>query len=159
MELDRCSGHCCMNLGIEVSPEALERSYLEWKASPYEKINMTGIETKKIPAYHEIWLLYPMLQFLYADNIHPDGEAERDDKIYHYKCKNFIDGNCSIYAHRPNMCSSFGNDNGCGYKECTWKAAKEKREVIMAKAKANAEALMSTESTLVGPVDPPPRPV
>jgi Fe-S-cluster containining protein len=88
----RC-GQCCQDVMLAEPPELLEKAYFYWKKS------------KQIdPNFSEIYLIYPMLTFLY--------EKEGDDLPYHYKCKHYtVDESglpaCSIHEIRPKMCSEF----------------------------------------------------
>lgn len=96
-----CKSKCCKQLHIAHSPTTLEKKYIEW------------LNTGKIEL-HELHLIYPMLQFLKKD---------KNDKKrpYVYKCKMLIDGKCSIYKHRPYMCSGFGvNYPVDGFSDCIY---------------------------------------
>jgi Fe-S-cluster containining protein len=111
-------GHCCQDVRLAESPDILQKAYEYWKRSG-------SID----PDFSEIYLIYPMLTFLF--------EKKEDDLPYHYRCKHFgIGGDnlpaCSIYEIRPRMCRDFpyyedepGLDRtgplspyeGCGYNE------------------------------------------
>lgn len=133
-----CSGHCCEDIGLDVSPEDMRASYMRWLESqgrecrgPEIGMNAERIKMRRdtTPLYQDIHLIYPMLRFLRQDTIHPDGGREVGRPIYHYTCNHYdaAKGRCGIYAIRPVMCSSFGaNSSGCGYAACTWAEACEK---------------------------------
>lgn len=88
----RC-GKCCQDVMLAEPPELLEKAYYFWKKS------------KQIdPNFSEIYLIYPMLVFLY--------EKKGDDLPYHYRCKHYtVDDSglpaCSIHEIRPGMCRDF----------------------------------------------------
>ena len=141
--MSRCSGACCKNIGLSVSPDEMRASYMRFIEAQNGRLERTAIRSSardphtlygggnQEPIYEDIHLTYPMLTFLYEDNTHPEGDVHQTGTVYHYKCKNFVDGDCSIYAIRPRMCSSFGSgDTGCGYKKCTWKEATDKRKKL-----------------------------
>jgi Fe-S-cluster containining protein len=86
-------GHCCQDVRLAESPEILETAYTYWRKS------------KSIdPSYTEIYLIYPMLTFLF--------EEKDADLPYHYRCKHFTHDEtglptCSIHPIRPAMCRDF----------------------------------------------------
>ena len=88
----RC-GNCCQDVRLAESPDLLEKAYGYWK------------KTKQIdPNFSEIYLIYPMLTFLFEE---PDA-----DLPYHYRCKHYSTGSdglpgCSIHPIRPRMCRDF----------------------------------------------------
>jgi len=111
-------GYCCKDVRLAESPDILKKAYEYWKKS------------KTIdPNFSEIFLIYPMLTFLF--------ENQQEDLPYHYHCKHFMheqDGTpaCSIHPIRPRMCRDFPfyNDvehldregplspyEGCGYND------------------------------------------
>jgi len=88
----RC-GSCCQDVRLAEQPELLEKAYYYWK------------KTKQIdPEFSEIYLIYPMLVFLY--------ENSKEDLPYHYRCKHYTADQsglpaCSIHEIRPRMCRDF----------------------------------------------------
>ena len=126
-----CKGFCCDDIGLHASPQELQNSYHTWlnrvtTGKPpilTEDISMSN-SPSGLRFWYEIYLIYPMLEFLRVDNIHPDGEIDftGEDKIkpiYHYKCKhhNKKTGDCDIYEERPMMCRTFPDSGYCGYKK------------------------------------------
>ncbi|MCU0844570.1 MAG: YkgJ family cysteine cluster protein [Spirochaetes bacterium] len=96
-ECKRC-GICCQDVRLAESPDMLERAYLYWKKTP-------SID----PNFSEIYLIFPMLRFLYED--------QREDLPYHYRCVHYAhDENglpaCSIHPIRPRMCRDFPHYDG-----------------------------------------------
>lgn len=111
-------GYCCQDVRLAEDPEMLRKAYEAWR-------NLPSVD----PKFSEIYLIYPMLTFLY--------ENPKEDLPYHYCCKHFtFDENgtptCSIYEIRPRMCRDFpyyegvehldrsGNLSpyeGCGYND------------------------------------------
>lgn len=116
----RCKrrGYCCQDVRLAEDPQTLERAYHYWRS-------MKSVD----PSYTEIYLIYPMLEFLFEE---PDA-----DLPFHYRCKHFTHDKegtptCSIYEIRPRMCRDFpfyddqpGVDpsgplspyEGCGYND------------------------------------------
>lgn len=98
--LEVCKSKCCNWLAIKWSPRQLEKMYDNWyKQKKGEKMG------------EDIFLIYPMLQFI---------EKKKDKKAklkYAYRCKMLINGKCSIYKHRPRMCSRFGVEYPVDYGE------------------------------------------
>jgi len=100
-----------------------------------------------LPIYQDIELIYPMLTYIRQSHEHPDGERTREaglesasDPVYHYKCKHYVGGNCTIYDIRPRMCSSFGADErGCGYSACTWSESRARHTRYLEKRREDAE--------------------
>ncbi len=88
----RC-GKCCQDVRLAEPPDLLEKAYGFWKKS------------KQIdPNFSEIYLIYPMLTFLF--------EEQDSDLPYHYRCKHYSFGTdglpgCSIHHVRPRMCRDF----------------------------------------------------
>ncbi len=96
-ECKRC-GICCQDVRLAESPDMLERAYHYWKKTP-------SID----PNFSEIYLIFPMLRFLYED--------QREDLPYHYRCVHYaLDENglpaCSIHPIRPRMCRDFPHYDG-----------------------------------------------
>ena len=147
--MSRCSGHCCRDIGLALSPEELRASYMRFVESQGGHLDRHQISAGKMPrnhlggrssttVYEDIHLIYPMLTFTHQDAVHPDvpeeevklfGSGKRESLVYHYTCKHFDGANCTIYDIRPRMCSGFAADaQGCGYKGCTWTDATKWRE-------------------------------
>ncbi len=103
--MGRCKrrGLCCKDVRLVESPEMLKTAYERWK-------NLPSID----PKFSEIYLIYPMLKYLYKD--------QSDDLAYHYRCNHFvIDAEglpaCSIYEFRPRMCRDFPYYDNVEYLE------------------------------------------
>lgn len=114
-------GICCKNLGlVNISPQTLEISYRNFLNPPIG--NGMGMDkvSQSAPTYQDIWLIYPMLRFLYADKKHPNGDVEIEHIVYHYSCVHLDPktGKCSIYEIRPRMCMSFPDGLVCRYEGC-----------------------------------------
>jgi len=118
----RCTGHCCLDIGLRVTPEELKASH-EWENSD---------KTGKTPErdWLEINTIYPMLVFTHTDHFHPESpNLKRDDEIHHYTCNNFDRENklCKIYNERPHMCRVFAaEEKTCQIIGCT-KTAKDEQ--------------------------------
>lgn len=135
----RCTGHCCKNIGLPVSPEEMKDSYNAWiKRSGNESFSKAVLSMSKketyLKVYSEIHLVYPMLTYLRKSTTHPDGGKQgkgngEKPTVYHYKCKHLINSKCSIYEDRPEMCRSHARESmGCGYTQCKWDDAVERRK-------------------------------
>jgi Fe-S-cluster containining protein len=86
-------GYCCRDVRLAEPPELLERAYHFWKKS-------ASID----PNFSEIYLIYPMLEFLF--------EKKEEDLPYHYRCRYFTHDEtglptCAIHPIRPRMCRDF----------------------------------------------------
>lgn len=117
---NRCTGACCLDIGLRVSPEEMKESYEAWLKKP-NLVMANGNKNSTI--WHEIWLIYPMLKFLRKDKIHPEFPWQKQlETIYHYECKHFDKKKkiCTIYDSRPDMCSSYPNKEYCANPECKW---------------------------------------
>lgn len=126
---DRCTGHCCRNFFLPLTPEELKESYdaaLDFKLG-------RDIGNKQI--IQDIETIYPMVIFLgLVDRESLDGEfppqGEKlpiQSKQNRYTCKNLQpNGDCGIYETRPVMCSEFPYDRPCEFKSCTWDKWKPK---------------------------------
>jgi len=90
--LEVCKSKCCKKLYLKDSPKELEKSYLDF-------LNKTIVNCNRTK--YDIWLIYPMLQFLMKS-----GRGKKAK--YYYRCKFLIKGKCSIYKYRPRMCKNFG---------------------------------------------------
>jgi len=92
----RCSGHCCKGFALEKSREEIWEDYERWKKDP---------STSTIPDVH---LIAPMLI--------PIKKLKTE---WLFTCKHLQkDGNCGIYAQRPQMCRDFPGDQPCPFPIC-----------------------------------------
>lgn len=86
-------GYCCQDVRLAEEPDLLKTAYEKWRS-------LSTVD----PKFSEIYLIYPMLTFLF--------ERPDEDLPYHYRCKNFSHDAqglpaCSIYEIRPRMCRDF----------------------------------------------------
>jgi len=120
-EVQRCSGHCCKQFHIPVSPEELKKDheiYLAWAED----------QSKPPPHFKEIHIVGPMLIYIGRGNF-LDGEFAPDENgTYFYTCKNHdvVTGDCKIYQNRPKMCSDYPYGGVCAYKGCTLRVCERK---------------------------------
>lgn len=163
MSEDRCTGHCCEDFSIEVSPEELAGSYQRWLGMSHYPETHTGdmeITASKgkgllgrpsginydggcAKIYADIHLIYPMLEFIKKDRSHQDNPGHAMPRtVYHYRCKHFNKEKkmCGIYDIRPQICRAYGL-LGCGYKKCTWKKATDIRKADKEKIKKKEDIL------------------
>lgn len=129
-KLDRCSGHCCENFSLPLSPAELEASYYAWlgreQGSSY--VGMNGRESPRV--CQDIHLIYPMLVYLgYTDKrppkINPSDEkllGKPEVKLHRYRCKHLDPKtrDCTIYEIRPVMCRTYPDGRTCNFAGCTW---------------------------------------
>lgn len=95
---NRCTGHCCRDIAIRVSPSELEA----------QQIDDSRIEE----GAHLAHIL-----------IEPRQDDE-DGELWHYHCRYLMGcGDCGIYRSRPSMCSDYPYGKQCKNPECTWTAA------------------------------------
>lgn len=125
VQTSRCTGHCCANFTLTVSPMELEH----WgKYSNLSKKKERWIDVRK---------LANMVIYLYSDKMAVNKPAKSGElnkasqERYHYTCKHYdaINGNCMNYEDRPETCRSFNaNGNQCTYKDCTCKFGDDGKE-------------------------------
>ena len=119
-------GKCCENFALLISPVDL---YVSYKCSIEQKQNkriLLNPSSKNLlrdeyTIWQDIHLTYPMVEFLYADHVHPNGNTVHEDIIwYHYRCRhhNKETGKCMIYEIRPKMCITFPEGEPCKYEGC-----------------------------------------
>lgn len=132
---DRCTGHCCQNFHLPLSPDDLDRGYAQWKSGG-KQITMSGATPP--PVWQDIHLIAPMVVWLGPDATRPKQINPRDSILlgevdpagHRYRCKHF-DANeklCTIYEIRPAMCRNYPGGKPCNYASCTWKKRKAKKE-------------------------------
>jgi Fe-S-cluster containining protein len=97
----RCSGNCCKDFYLPISPKELWLSYKKFKGE---------IEDDKVTIIQDIEIIYPMVKFLRID--------ERGN--HKYSCKHLKRGNCSIYKTRPKMCRDYPYGKACIIPGYTW---------------------------------------
>lgn len=150
---DRCTGHCCEDVGLSLSPAQLRDGYMAFIRPPEfreaERPSMhaqdgRGRMSQVEGIYQDIALIYPMLTYSHQDYQHEDRDKDAPadpnrPAVYHYSCKHFDRRAraCTIYDIRPKMCSSFAScERGCGYAKCTWTEATERRRVLLERRRA-----------------------
>lgn len=146
MTTDRCTGHCCQNFYMPLSPDELERGYRRWSTDGGTQIQMNG--KRDSPIYRDIHLIAPMVVYLGPDAkmsrcVNPTDETllgKPELPSHRYRCKHFDPKAkvCTIYDIRPAMCRDYPGEDWpnasiekratCNYAGCTWKARKAKRE-------------------------------
>lgn len=91
-ETSRCTGHCCDPVLYPIAPDTLRQ--------------LAGLAS--FGELADLWT--PMGQ-----------DVTRNGYTRHlYKCKALVDGNCSIYDHRPDTCRNYPHPgNECVIGGCT----------------------------------------
>ena len=135
---NRCMGECCEDIGLRISPAALEKSYLKWRRMAFyknltEDVNGTLKDDKDVWDINEIFLLYPMLKYTGKNHKHPESSNKITKELYyHYTCVHFDSKSrrCGIYKIRPMMCRTYPNSGICRNPKCRWKKQIEARKKI-----------------------------
>jgi Fe-S-cluster containining protein len=136
-KVDRCTGHCCRDFSLPLSPDELQTAYLRWYASQGGKTQITKEGRKPGPLYTDIHLIAPMVEYLgYTEKmpkvVNPPDDVLRGkpERGHRYRCKHLDQKtrNCTIYDIRPTMCQDYPGKHSCNYAGCTWKSRKQKRE-------------------------------
>jgi len=135
---DRCTGHCCKAFVMSASYEDMRRSY-EAKMSGQDSFFDTRSDDTAVPIdryarghYKDIEIVFPMLVQLGIHMRHPlpDGPPI-DHPMAFYTCKNLqANGDCGIYASRPDVCSDYPGRTACQFKGCTWDAARRGEHIV-----------------------------
>ena len=116
-------GKCCKNIGLRISPDNLKNSYMRFLNKGNNgnlSMNKEGMHYPEV--YQDIHLIYPMLEFLFSDNTHPDGDVETEYTVFHYKCKlhDSKTGLCTINDIKPSMCLDYPLlRESCRYEGCS----------------------------------------
>lgn len=100
--MNRCTGHCCQRFALPYGPGELRR------------------RRHQIVDGDQIASMVVYLGFTKNDPPRIDGPSGK--RHHWYRCRNFVDGECSIYATRPKMCAEYPYGNRCKYAGCTWDA-------------------------------------
>lgn len=123
----RCTGACCRKFTLPEAPEYFERMYLAWKNAPESSFKLPG---------NDIHIIWPMLIYLGQSDVSPNGGKLAFPQHF-YTCKHLDKdtGDCTIYEHRPRMCSEYPYGSRCKYEDCTMRvdAPLTKREWSMDK--------------------------
>lgn len=107
MTTDRCTGHCCREMPIPISPEDLEeeRQKLEhggvsrWQSGEHLHELLAGLRTEAREDGTP--------RFLYSCRFHDQAT-----------------GNCLNYEERPPMCQDYPYGRACHRQDCTWEAGR-----------------------------------
>ena len=154
---DRCTGHCCRNLTIPISPEELLASYQRWHGEGKVQVFKSTNTKDTGPVYVDIHLLAPMLEYLGKSTkpyktVNPTDEQllGTEPERHRYRCKMLDrEGNCSIYEIRPAMCRDYPYAGDCLYAQCTWKARKQKKETAAQTKARKRRLVIDSEGGLV----------
>lgn len=105
---DRCTGHCCRSFHLGLSMDDLKARVGKGNADDDFVADMviplgfirTPHKVNKYARRHE-----PESKFMSAMG-------------YYYTCRHYVDGNCTVYEKRPDMCRRYPNDKPCVYLGC-----------------------------------------
>lgn len=144
---DRCTGHCCRSFLLRLSPAELAQLRTDPHASDDERL----IASMVIPLgkFHsnptqlikgESWAEKALNLGLKSDEHIKSleeqmGSGDRWLSMsrlgdHYYACRYvLLNGDCSIYENRPQMCRSYPNGHECAFEECT--APKQPREQLI----------------------------
>lgn len=135
---DRCTGLCCKHFTLPWSPAHLN-ALVEYE------LYVRNCRTLGAPIEERFWEGQRLSLFfddivkirdmvIYLGYRTPMAEVAshledvRHESKHRYTCKNLQpDGNCGIYATRPDMCSSFPSGAGCDWAACEWDDAGKHR--------------------------------
>lgn len=134
----RCTGDCCRQFTLPLSPEQLRKGYELWLArGSGHLMEMSATDGAKYgPIYSDIHLIYPMVVYI-GFRVPPAGTNPTDYELrlgkreseHFYSCKHLGEtGDCTIYEHRPRMCRRFPYGHRCQYQGCTWGEQRAVRE-------------------------------
>ena len=131
---DRCTGHCCHHFTLPMAPDELWAKYTatmkELENPQADQITMGGAPDAR--TVQDIHLIAPMAIYLGKKEDSPmpvvEGYTPRKDQHW-YTCKHLVNGNCTIYEHRPAMCRNYPYGEDCNYADCTWDERKAKAKL------------------------------
>jgi len=134
-EVARCTGHCCEDFTLPISPMQLKwwaklislskkPAYMKYytRRSPgaVQSLNCGMKSHFNIEELKKIAEMVIFLRFDKHDNAAQNAKGKMNT-VYHYTCKHFdrATGNCTNYENRPDMCRMYPNSGTCRYKGCT----------------------------------------
>ncbi len=101
----RCTGACCRAFNLQYSPAQVKA----WEGD--------GEDRGTIARMVRFVRVVEPGQFLPMGKRLPHGCQPQ----YEYSCSNLLaNGDCAIYATRPEMCRTFPNGRPCPYPDCEW---------------------------------------
>lgn len=102
--MSRCTGHCCRDFHLPVSPMELE----------FQKKRQTQLGSSRFGS--DILKIANMVIYRFSAKF-------RGVITNRYTCKNYNKetGDCMDYENRPRMCSEYPYGKVCDYKDCTYK--------------------------------------
>lgn len=136
MPKNRCTGHCCKNFSLPVSPEELRDKYRQWLGAQGNKpgvISMSGALEPYGVWDPDIHIIAPMVVYLGRGAPIPRyiNSHEKGSDVHRYRCKHWNQktGDCTIYDIRPQMCRTYPGMAGCNYAACTWKKRRREKTI------------------------------
>lgn len=135
---DRCTGDCCREFYLPLSPAELREAYELARDSQGGQRQLLHREPGEIGwrvgLLEDIELLFPMVVHL-GEKTHPPGTNPTDAELlsppgrgHYYRCKHLDGGDCTIYEHRPGMCRRYPYSGACNYVGCRWGKVRAKKE-------------------------------
>lgn len=123
-------GKCCEDIGVAYSPLELEISYRNFITGDTDKRkDEPSMRNGEANGHHwqDIYLIYPMLEYIKQNYTHPDGNVKTKYPVYHYRCRHHDTktGKCSIQSIKPRMCMAFP-EVACKYTDCACPGDKRK---------------------------------
>ena len=104
----RCTGHCCVDIQIPLSPSDLSRSCEAQKRGDTEYISDDGSRKGIVQDCHILNYI------LCCPSKLPDGVT------WQYQCSKLLEnGDCGIYEARPEMCRDYPYGHTCKIPGCT----------------------------------------
>ncbi len=140
-QVGRCTGHCCEDFTLPVSPMQFKwwakliklgkrvgmmkhTPFRKWLGELYD--SNRGYFSTLEP--DDVAKIADMVQFKYASKTCKGNPGRKiPNLLYHYTCKHYDkkSGNCMNYEDRPGMCRAYPNVGECSYKGCTSPCAKK----------------------------------
>lgn len=122
--MSRCTGHCCKKFFLPYDPQGLQ----ELKQRILKNDLIGKVDTDNLMVIDMVIPLGPLNGL--DVNGDPINRSTTKTEGYYYTCKNYKDGNCTVYETRPYVCSDYPYSELCRYKTCTWDPDDQMRTVF-----------------------------
>jgi Fe-S-cluster containining protein len=140
----RCTGHCCRSFSLHRSPEELQSMSELPKGHPRRMTDIDQLVEMLI--YLGSFPTNPLLCLKGEDwqskavllggfTLKPKTKdvTKEPGKAHFYTCRHIqLNGDCGIYATRPEMCRTYPNERLCEFGDCTWDPKDQKKHLRMA---------------------------
>jgi len=118
--MSNCIGKCCTDFTMRIPPmqiPLMKRRLERGVRILHDRGTYAGWTD---PISNKLGMILEMIEFRFMDQREPTNGENSGGRIFHYRCKNYVDGKCSVYADRPPMCRNFAWDENqpCRYRGC-----------------------------------------